>query len=64
MRFTTRDVITPSYFDLYNKSYLQPASVRFDYLLKMYERADVQKEVEAFKKMQLLTELEDRLKEH
>lgn len=64
VRFTTRDVITPSYFDLYNKSYLQPASVRFDYLLKMYERADVQKEVEAFKKMQLLTELEDRLKEH
>ncbi len=63
VRFTTRDIISPSYFDLYNKSYLQPASISFDYLLKMYNRANVQKEVDTFKKLRIEMETNIHLKE-
>lgn len=50
VRFTTRDIVSPAYFNTYDKTYVQPASVQFDYLLKMYNRADVRKEVEDFKR--------------
>jgi hypothetical protein len=63
VRFTTRDIISPSYFDLYHKSYLQPATVGFDYLLKMYDRADVRKEVDTFKRLRIEMEANVHMKD-
>jgi hypothetical protein len=51
VRFTTRDVISPSFYEVYEWAYPKPATITFDYLLKMYQRADVRREVEAFRRL-------------
>jgi hypothetical protein len=62
VRFTTRDIVSPAYFDIYNKSYLQPACISHDYLLKMYDRSDIQKEMEEYLKLKVLMEQSDHFK--
>ena len=49
VRFSTLDAFSPEYFALYGRHYLLPARIEFDYLLRMYERADVSAKVKEYR---------------
>lgn len=48
VRFSTLDAFSPEYYVLYGRNYPTPALVDFDYLLRMYDRADVDDKVREY----------------
>lgn len=49
VRFTTLDAFSPEYYAIYGRHYPTPARIDFDYLLKMYERAEVDDKVKEYR---------------
>lgn len=49
IRFSTLDAFSPEYYALYGRHYLMPALVDFDYLLRMYDRAEIDDKVREYR---------------
>lgn len=49
VRFSTLDAFSPEFYALYGRHYPTPARVEFDYLLKMYDRAQVDDKVKEYR---------------